>query len=380
MVGTSSPQPFQGDQTMRKTGHNPSLPEKEIPKDLLGVFVASLPHPFLILDSSDVVLHANPKSCALLGVNPRGQALVSTIRAPVVSEALKTVRETRSPLSIDYMRRVPTSRHFKITLSPLGEQGHLALFLEDFSQAHRLERTHSDFIAYASHELKTPLCAILGFVETLEQAPKHDPDLSKRFLSLIAEQGRRMQRLIEDLLALSKIDLDRGCRRPQAVDLKTVAEEAKNLLEKEAERVGLEIILDLKDNIEISGVFDEYIRLFCNLFENGLKYASDGKRLVVTAEPLPSVRGDFGPMVCVRVQDFGPGIAPEHLPRLTERFYRIPSEGNTGKGTQSGTGLGLSIVENLMERNGGKMSIRSLLGKGTCFELLLPSPRGSDLF
>jgi two-component system phosphate regulon sensor histidine kinase PhoR len=221
----------------------------------------------------------------------------------------------------------------------------------------------ADFVANASHELRTPLASLSGFIDTLQGPARGDASARERFLGIMVDQARRMSRLIDDLLSLSRVELNEHVRPQTVVDLSPIVSHVCDTLSPLARDRGVELVVTGKDSaLPVQGERDELIRLFENLVENALKYGAPGKRVEVAMEQ------DANDAL-VTVRDFGPGIAREHLPRLTERFYRVDAETSRAEG---GTGLGLAIVKHILARHRGRLSIESELGQGAQFVVRIP--------
>jgi two-component system phosphate regulon sensor histidine kinase PhoR len=225
----------------------------------------------------------------------------------------------------------------------------------------------ADFVANASHELRTPLAALSGFIETLQGSARDDAKARERFLAIMQDQARRMARLIDDLLSLSRIELNAHRRPDTAVDLVPIVRQVVDGLETLARDRGVTVQVEAADALMVPGDRDELIRLFENLIENALKYGAAGKRVDIT--PRQAVTLDGEPEAQIAVRDYGPGIAPEHVPRLTERFYRVDVRESRAQG---GTGLGLALVKHILNRHRGRLSIASMPGAGATFTVHLP--------
>jgi two-component system phosphate regulon sensor histidine kinase PhoR len=245
----------------------------------------------------------------------------------------------------------------------------LVLVFRDLTEAKRLEAMRVDFVANASHELRTPLASLLGFIETLQGPARNDQQAQNRFLGIMRQQGRRMARLIDDLLSLSRVEMSEHKRPVDAVDLGLVIRQVADTLRPVAEERKVVMGLNLPEKpILVAGDREELMRVAENLIENAIKYGQTGQRveLGLTNEP-------FGPGRCgeahFTVRDFGPGIASEHLPRLTERFYRVDASASRETG---GTGLGLAIVKHIVNRHRGRLTIESEPGSGSLFHVFLP--------
>jgi two-component system phosphate regulon sensor histidine kinase PhoR len=225
----------------------------------------------------------------------------------------------------------------------------------------------ADLVANASHELRTPLASLSGFIDTLQGPAREDPAARERFLEIMKAQARRMARLIDDLLSLSRIELN-ARRYPEArVDLVPVVRQVVDGLQMLARERAVEVVLDApSEPLIVAGDRDELIRLFENLVENALKYGASGKAVEVDLSRQPVA---LGHEAVVAVRDYGRGIAPEHLPRLTERFYRVDVGESRAEG---GTGLGLALVKHTLTRHRGRLAIDSTLGQGATFTVYLP--------
>ncbi len=226
-----------------------------------------------------------------------------------------------------------------------------------------------DFVANASHELRTPLASLLGFVETLRGPARDDAAARERFLAIMETQARRMARLVDDLLSLSRIELKAHVRPLDRVDLGAVVRQIADALKPLAAERGTVLRLVLPERGgDVLGDRDELLRVFENLIENAIKYGKDQGQVEVTLRRLANEGGPE--RIEVQVTDDGPGVAPQHLPRLTERFYRVDAVASRGAG---GTGLGLAIVKHIVMRHRGRLEIDSTPGKGSTFKVILDS-------
>jgi two-component system phosphate regulon sensor histidine kinase PhoR len=216
--------------------------------------------------------------------------------------------------------------------------------------------------------LRTPLAALLGFIETLQGSAREDAKARERFLSIMQEQARRMARLIDDLLSLSRIELNAHRRPDTPVDLVPIVRQVTDGLETLARDRGVTLHIDAGQALTVHADHDEMVRIFENLVENALKYGAAGRRVDIKLGTGATADGE--PEALVSVRDFGPGIAPEHLPRLTERFYRV----DVGESrAQGGTGLGLALVKHVLNRHRGRLTIESAPGAGATFTVHLPT-------
>jgi two-component system, OmpR family, phosphate regulon sensor histidine kinase PhoR len=350
------------------------------PDDGMVAVAARLGDPCLIVDRQERLRYVNPVATQVFGAIEPDRPLSFLIRAPELSEAVRTALRTDAPQTVTYFERVPVDRWFEGRVSPLGpgDAPLLLIVLRDLTEAQRVERMRVDFIANVSHELRTPLASLLGFIETLQGAARHDRESRERFLDVMVQQARRMARLIDDLISLSRIELKAHVRPSKVVDLASIIRHVADTMAPIARESGVELNLDLSDRLVVRGDTDELAQLFQNLMHNAIKYGHGGGRLDVTAvrQPRPGGRPD---RISTSVCDYGPGIAEEHLPRLTERFYRVDVATSREKG---GTGLGLAIVKHILNRHRGQLSIDSAPDKGATFTVHLdaePPQAESDL-
>ena len=325
--------------------------------------VHAMPDPALVVDAQGVVTLANELAVELLDADPAGRHLSASLRAPAVLEAVAAAAAGEGGATVDYEIRVPVPRSFQAHVSCLGPGRGALVTLRDLTREQQIERMRADFVANASHELRTPLTALSGFLETIQGPAKSDPKAQEKFLGLMKSQAERMRRLIDDLLSLSRIEMNEHVRPSGEVDLTQVAHHVRDVLSGMAKEFGCEITVDTDGSVVIVGSRDELVQVVQNLAENALKYGSSGKRIEIT------VRRN-GEWVDVSVRDHGPGIAEQHIPRLTERFYRVNVQDSRSRG---GTGLGLAIVKHIVNRHRGKLVITSELGKGSTFTMRLPA-------
>jgi two-component system, OmpR family, phosphate regulon sensor histidine kinase PhoR len=322
--------------------------------------------PTLAVKEDGTVLVANGLAKRLLPSLSPGVPLAFGIRDPDVLDAIEKTRDLGIRHMVEWTEATPLRRTFRIRIAGLGgitSSGAqtMILILEDLSEQRVTERTRVDFVANASHELRTPLAAMLGFIETLQGPARSDANARDRFLAIMREQGLRMSRLIDDLLSLSRIE-QRAYQAPQElVDLGLVVREIVDTLTLVAHERGVILVVHVSEaHVTTLGDRDELLRLAENLIENAIKYGGSGGRVEI------DVRADNGEAI-LSVRDFGPGIAAEHIPRLTERFYRV----DVGKSRNSGgTGLGLALVKHIVLRHRGQLVIESPIEGGALFRAI----------
>jgi two-component system phosphate regulon sensor histidine kinase PhoR len=327
-----------------------------------------VPEAALVLDERGSIIAANIAAQGISPV-PTGRPLAHWSRAPELLSAVEAARSTgqqqRSPVRL----LAPVERSLDMIVTPLaGSTGTsepaLLIVLRDLTEQEQLSRMRADFVANASHELRTPLASLRGFVETLQGPAKDDPAARERFLGIMQAQGERMSRLIEDLLSLSRIEMREHVLPTGKADLAAVTREVIASLRPAADAAGITMQLAATPQpSSVIGDRDELAQVVQNLVQNAIKYGRKGGLVEV------AIRQGNG-RILLEVADNGIGIAPEHLPRLTERFYRVSAKESKERG---GTGLGLAIVKHIVNRHRGELRIASVLGQGSRFTVELPA-------
>jgi two-component system, OmpR family, phosphate regulon sensor histidine kinase PhoR len=347
--------------------------EMPVPRESpIEAVLAGLPDPVVALDHHGDVVALNALAGALAPGLRRGGALSLGLRVPEVLDAIRRARASATAQRAEFFQRVPVDRWYEAIVTPISSAqtppGLLVLVFRDLTPLRRVEEMRADFIANASHELRTPLATLAGFVDTLQGPARDDPAARERFLAIMQAQAHRMARLIDDLLSLSRIELSAHVRPDTQIDLIAIVRQVVDSLQTLARDRSVDVAIAASaGSIPVLGDRDELVRVFENLVENALKYAASGKRVDIKLEHGPGAVGKHEARVAVR--DYGPGIAPEHLPRLTERFYRV----DVGESrAQGGTGLGLALVKHILNRHGGRLSIESVPGQGATFIAHLP--------
>ncbi len=328
--------------------------------------VAVVPDPVIIFDRSGSVVHANEAAISAFGATDEGASIQLKFRAPEMQTLIRrALEEGATGDAIDYVERVPVERLYRAAVRLVGDgTGLLALTFRDQSEARRIDRMRADFIANASHELRTPLASISGFIETLRGPARNDAKAREHFLPIMESQTARMARLIDDLLSLSRLEMKPHSRPADRVDIVAVVGGVVDTLSHLAAELGVTIERNVPGHpVFIVGDRDELFQVFENLLENACKYGQSGERVVVSVES-----GATGTNVTVR--DFGPGIPREHIPRITERFYRVDVETSRA---HKGTGLGLSIVKHILNRHGARLTVHSDAGEGAAFIVHFPA-------
>jgi len=331
---------------------------------------AAVADPLIIFDDAATIVHANAAAFAAFGGIAPGISLPLKFRAPEMQALLDSVLSgTVASDVVDYTEKLPVERAYRVSASSVGHGTDLyVLVFKDQSEARRIDRMRADFIANASHELRTPLASIAGFIETLRGPARNDPAAREQFLQIMQNQTGRMARLIDDLLSLSRLEMKPYLKPGTEVDLRQTVDSVIDSLGPLARETSVAIERDFAEGpLNVPGDRDELFQVFENLLENACKYGQSGGRVVVSIAHSDAVSE---PGFDVTIRDFGPGIPEEHIPRITERFYRIDVETSR---TQKGTGLGLSIVKHILTRHNARLTIKSEVGKGAAFSVHLPA-------
>jgi two-component system, OmpR family, phosphate regulon sensor histidine kinase PhoR len=355
--------------------------EAQAATGLVEAMLAGLPDPVVALDREGIVIAFNGRASALAPALRKGEPASFALRMPEVVAAIRRATATGTPQRAEFSERVPVDRWYETHVTALrlgggrtdGRPDLVLMTFHDLTPLRRVEEMRADFVANASHELRTPLATLTGFIETLQGSARDDAAARERFLAIMKQQAFRMARLIDDLLSLSRIELNVHVRPETPVDLAAIVRQVTDAMQMLARERGVEIAVNAQpEPVIVAGDRDELVRVFENLVENALKYGASGKRLEIDLARDES--GGRAPEASVSVRDFGPGIPPEHLPRLTERFYRVDVAQSRAEG---GTGLGLAIVKHILARHQGRLAIDSTLGQGATFTVHLPLARST---
>jgi two-component system phosphate regulon sensor histidine kinase PhoR len=308
------------------------------------------------------VIAANAAARTLLGQHILGEDVRVAIRHPAAAEQLLQPGNGEPAAPIHLVGLGTRDQRWEMRVTALGD-GRRIVHLSDHTGSYATERIRVDFVANASHELRTPLASLLGYVETLEDGAGDDPEVRARFLKIMHGEARRMQRLIDDLISLSRIEAEKYRAPDNPVALDELIDEV--CLELSGAPRAADVVTEIAEVQPVRGDASQLSQLLHNIIGNAMKYGREGTPILVSL----AAEGDS--MVRLSVTDQGDGIAPEHLPRLTERFYRVDAGRSR---TIGGTGLGLSIVKHITERHRGRFDIASTVGKGTTVTVLLPVP------
>lgn len=383
----------------------------ELDPALLESLFEALEDPVLVVSGGEAddiadrrVVIANAAARELLRINREGALLVSALRDPTVLEAMDEALFGGLARTTDYAGVGAQTRHWRALTRPLAPAGGRALalvVLRDETEVRRMELMRVDFLANASHELRTPLASLSGFIETLKGHARDDPKARDKFLDIMATQADRMGRLVADLLSLSRIELNEHVPPSGRVDLARATSDVIDAVSVLSAERQVRVVMEGPGSAPIHGDRDEIVQVVQNLVDNAIKYSPAGGVIEVTLQPevtleqasapwsggnrgdgatrLPLVTPDRQPglrYAAVTVRDHGPGMAREHLPRLTERFYRVEGQKS---GERSGTGLGLAIVKHIVNRHRGGLTVESAPGKGARFTAYFPlaAPKGA---
>jgi len=338
--------------------------------DQIATLLQAVPIPLLLIDRDERVSAANAPAKALFGTAIEGRHYITVLRQPTVLDCVETALAGNKPASAQFLSRDTSGdTTFQMTAAPLDTPGLSGVMLtfEDVSHVQAATQMRRDFVANVSHELRSPLTALLGFIETLRGPARDDADARDRFLKIMEHEATRMNRLIRDLLSLSKVETAERQRPTTPVDVAGLVTSATMSLGPLAAEKGVEITVEgTNDTVLVPCDPDQILQVLTNLMENAIKYGDSRVRVeLTTLERDETLRA---PAARIEVTDDGDGIAPIHIPRLTERFYRVDSHRSREMG---GTGLGLAIVKHIVNRHRGRLWIDSTEGEGTRFIVAL---------
>jgi two-component system phosphate regulon sensor histidine kinase PhoR len=343
------------------------------PDTSMKATVEALPRPSFLLDAGGTMRYANRQAAGLFPATRSGDPFTNTFRRPEFADAVDDAAAGQAT-SVEFREPgAPTSylAHLSPLRSPGGGVGFILVSFDDVSDRLAIARMRADFVANASHELRTPLASLTGFIETLLGPARNDPQATEKFLRVMLEQALRMRRLIDDLLSLSRAEMRAHSRPTGAADLVAIVRSVADSMQPLAKERSVVLSAETPgESLKVVGDHDELVQVMQNLAENAIRYGGSGGKVDIRLELRPRGR----PRVAVHVQDYGPGIAAEHIPRLTERFYRV----DVGASHEmKGTGLGLAIVKHIVTRHGGELEVKSEPGKGACFTVELPLPQAA---
>jgi two-component system phosphate regulon sensor histidine kinase PhoR len=345
-----------------------------------AAILEALPDPLLVLAADRSALRANRAAREMLGTRQGNDPRAGTaappdaaalLRHPSLAEALDKAMSTGEPAVADLVLPVPVMRDVAVQVipmdPPLADGGRVIVLLSDRTRERAVERMRADFVANASHELRTPLASLIGFIETLRGPAADDPAAQARFLQIMAEQSDRMRRLIDDLLGLSRIELTEHQAPSGRADVAAIARAEADAMAPILATRKVRLVLDLAEGIAEPADADQVAQVIRNLLDNAIRHGRDRGTIQLSVAPGTAPDGRRG--MVLRVTDDGAGIPRDHIPRLTERFYRVDKGRSRNAG---GTGLGLAIVKHIVNRHRGTLGIDSEEGSGTTFRVWWP--------
>lgn len=358
--------------------HTPTTPDTYAAT--IGAYLNALPLAALVVDGAERIVLANPVATALFGAMLAGRPLVTVLRQPPVAEAIAAARSsgTRQMARILHQDG-PRDTILMLNVAPVAVPGAVSqppgrgflLCFDDLTEREAAAQMRRDFVANVSHELRTPLTALLGFIETLQGPARNDPAAQARFLTIMESEAGRMNRLVQDLLSLSQVEAQERIRPAGEADLCAIITSTLRGLAPLAETARVTLgHAGLEAPCVVPGDADQIRQVLTNLVENGIKYGGADGRVTITLSRIDRDVTLRSPAVRIDVSDTGPGIDDIHLPRLTERFYRIDNHRSRAMG---GTGLGLAIVKHIVNRHRGRLRIDSVAGQGSTFSVILPA-------
>ena len=338
-----------------------------------------MPDPAVLLDRAGRVIHLNAAAAQLAPALRKNELAQFALRSPEILTALREAIATTEPGRATYLDHVPVDRWIELIISPVpvptlfgGTEKCMLMTFHDQTPLRRVEEMRADFVANASHELRTPLAALSGFIDTLQGPAKDDPKARERFLGIMQTQATRMARLIDDLLSLSRVELSAQVRPDTLVDIVPIIRQVAEGLEPLARERQVTVDIDAAGN---AGRDRGRSRGVAAAVREPGRERAEIRRVRRQGDGLAHLarcRAKATPEVRVMVRDFGPGIAPEHLPRLTERFYRVDVGDSRAQG---GTGLGLSLVKHIVNRHRGRLLIESVPNEGATFTACFPQAK-----
>jgi two-component system phosphate regulon sensor histidine kinase PhoR len=336
--------------------------------------IGALPIPAVLIGRDERIEAANPAAAQLFGHDGTGRHYITVLRQPATLDVVEGTLRDGHPREGHFLGRDgarDTTWRASARVVAFGSGRRVLVTFEDVTAVEEAGQIRRDFVANVSHELRTPLTSLLGFIETLRGPARDDPAARDRFLGIAAREAQRMARLVDDLLSLSRVEAEERRRPTERVDLRGLATSVAATLEPLAERSGTELRLAVPDGpVMVPGDAGQLRQVLTNLVENAIKYGGAGGpvEIALTGPSEEPALRRLG--VRLGVADHGPGIAAHHIPRLTERFYRVDTHRSREVG---GTGLGLAIVKHIVNRHRGRLRVESEVGKGSRFTLVLPT-------
>ncbi len=340
--------------------------DKLTKNDLQELFINQLEDIIIILNKFNIITYSNKAAVENFGSNIEGKHIGSEIRIPELLDAIDNNKIDKELKKIDIELKIPVFKFYKISIASI-KSDHTLVIIRDFTEMRKSQNMRSDFIANASHELRTPLVSLKGFLETITDSAKDDPKSQKKFLEIMKSEANKMEVLIEDLMLLSRIELQEHIRLKDKVDIKEVIENVILLNSKKISEKKLNVNLNIKEKERfVIGDKEKLSAVFLNLLDNAIKYSGNSKSVKIESFENTSGLKNY---TSISVIDEGFGIAPEDIHRITERFFRTE---NAKKLKIEGTGLGLAITKHIINQHRGELKITSKFGKGSEFIVSLP--------
>ena len=334
--------------------------------DLQEFFINQIEDIIIILNKFNIITYINKSGIENFGTNLEGNHIGGEIRIPDLLDAIDQNKIDKKIKKIDIELTIPVFKFYKISVSSI-KSDHTLIIIRDFTEMRKSQNMRSDFIANASHELRTPLVSLKGFLETITDSAKDDPKSQKKFLEIMKSEANKMEVLIEDLMLLSRIELQEHIRLKDKVDIKEVIENIILLNSKKISEKKLNVNLNIKEKERfVIGDKEKLSAVFLNLLDNAIKYSGNSKSVKIESSENISGLKNY---TSISVIDEGFGIAPEDIHRITERFFRTE---NAKKLKIEGTGLGLAITKHIINQHRGELKITSKFGKGSEFIVSLP--------
>ena len=339
----------------------------------LSAVVSGLPLPALLVAPDERVLAMNDDATQMFGAGGLGRHYIAVLRQPALLDGVEEALRLHQKRRVRYLTTdISREATYEVTAAPIVDDGDCAVLVcfEDITERQQAGQIRRDFVANVSHELKTPLTALLGFIETLKGPARDDAAARDRFLTVMGREAERMNRLVRDLLSLSRVEAEERMRPTDRVDIVELVDSAALTLRPMARAAGLDLTVTGHDApTVVQGDSDQLVQVFTNLIENAIKYGAGGGEVRIHVSYSVRELAFRGPGVRVDVIDKGEGFDPVHIPRLTERFYRVDDHRSREMG---GTGLGLAIVKHIVNRHRGRFRIESAPGEGSTFSVMLP--------
>ena len=340
--------------------------DKLTKNDLQELFINQLEDIIIILNKFNIITYSNKAAVENFGSNIEGKHIGSEIRIPELLDAIDNNKIDKELKKIDVELKIPVFKFYKISIASI-KSDHTLVIIRDFTEMRKSQNMRSDFIANASHELRTPLVSLKGFLETITDSAKDDPKSQKKFLEIMKSEANKMEVLIEDLMLLSRIELQEHIRLKDKVDIKEVIENIILLNSKKISEKKINVNLNIKEKERfVIGDKEKLSAVFLNLLDNAIKYSGNSKSVKIESSENTSGLKNY---TSISVIDEGFGIAPEDIHRITERFFRTE---NAKKLKIEGTGLGLAITKHIINQHRGELKITSKFGKGSEFIVSLP--------